>query len=603
MASAAIFDFGWVLLFAALAVIISARLRVPQVAGLLIAGMFIGPNVLRLVDLPTIETFADIGAVLLLFMIGVQFSIAKLLAAGIRPVLASFLILLITFIVMHEVAVLIGFDSITALYVAAIFSMSSTAIMMKILEQKRLVERQEVPLLITILIIEDVVAVFLLTFFSSLRTGGYAAGNIFGAILLSLGILAFGYVVLLQVMRRISAAIMRYQSEDALILFSFTLGIGMSVLALLLGLTPAIGAFLAGSIIAGLPNGRDFERAIRPFSSLFPPFFFLSIGMLIAPAALIASAPLTIVLIGMFLVTVFLATSFSFFLISASGRSAVFVGLAMLPLGEFSLLIAKESLGVAQTNLVGIASVGVLLTSIICSLALNRSDGLYLGMKRTLPSGFLDTLRDSSGYFRNVISAFEPQGYFHKLFMIELKKVTFDIIYLLGALLFFWFGRLYLQFPLAAGSYTIPADMVLLVALGLLSLIPIYRLLLSAKRLFDALATIFSRTTPQANKGVLIRNVLISALFFILFANTPFFVSMLMLPPAFNWLSLVFGAFSVFFLWSAIRAASLWFFLNERMAVNIFRSKVLASKDDLIVVAEGSREKKPGKKRRVLFLR
>ncbi len=603
MPNAAIFDFGWVLLFAALAVILSARLRVPQVASLLIVGMLIGPNVLHLVNLPTIETFADIGAVLLLFMIGVQFSVAKLLAAGIRPVLASFLILLITFIVMHEAAVLMGFGSIAALYVAAIFSMTSTAIMMKILEQKRLVERQEVPLLVTILIIEDVVAVFLLTFFSSLRSGGYAAGNIFGAILLSLGILAFGYVLLLQAMRRVSAAIMRYQSEDALILFSFTLGIGMSVLASLLGLTPAIGAFLAGSIIAGLPNGRDFERAVRPFSSLFPPFFFLSIGMLIDPAALITSAPLTAVLIGMFLVVVFLATSFSFFLISTSGRSAVFVGLAMLPLGEFSLLIAKESIGVVQEDLVGIASVGVLFTSIICSLALNRSDHLYLGMKRALPSGFLDTLRDSSGYFRNVISAFEPHGYFHKLFMTELKKVEFDLVYILGAALFFWFVRLYLQFPLAAAGYAIPADMALLALLTLLSLIPLYRLLLSLKRLFDALATIFSRSTPQANKGVLVRNVLISALFFILFANTPLFVGMLMLPPVFNWVSLVFGVFSVFFLWSAIRAASLWFFLNERMAVNILRSKVLASKDDLIVVAEGSLEKKAQKKRKVIFLR
>jgi hypothetical protein len=371
----------------------------------------------------------------------------------------------------------------------------------------------------------------------------------------------------------------------------------------MLGLTPAIGAFLAGSIIAGLPNGRDFERAVRPFSSLFPPFFFLSIGMLIDPAALIASAPLTAALIGMFLVIVFLATSFAFFLISSSGRSAIFVGLAMLPLGEFSLLIAKESIGVVQEDLVGIASVGVLLTSIICSFALNRSDSLYLGMKRTLPPGFLDTLRDSSGYLRNVISAFEPHGYFHKLFMHELKKVEFDFLYILGAALFFWFGRSYLQFPLAAGGYAIQADMALLALLALLLLIPLYRLLMSLKRLFDALSTIFSRTTPQANKGVLIRNVLISALFFILFANTPLFVGMLLLPPAFNWLSLVFGAFSVFFLWSAIRAASFWFFLKERIAVNILRSKVLTSKDDLIVVAEGSVEKKAQKKRKLLFLR
>jgi CPA2 family monovalent cation:H+ antiporter-2 len=503
---------------------------------------------------------------------------------------------------MHEAAVLLGFNTITSLYIAAIFSMSSTAIMMKILEQKRLVERQEVPMLVAILIIEDVAAVFLLTFFSSMRTGGYAEGNIFGALLLSLGILAFGYVALLKLLRKVSAWLLHYQSQDALILFSFTLGIGMSVLASMLGLTPAIGAFLAGSIIAGLPNGREFENAVRPFSHLFPSFFFLSIGMLINPAAMVASVDITLVLLGTFMVTVFLATSLGFFLISASGRSSVFVGLAMLPLGEFSLLLAKESLGVVQTDLVGIASVGVLLTSIICSLTLNRSDAFYLSLKRHLPAPFLGTLRDSSGYFRNVISAFEPHGYFHKLLLAELKKVSVDFICLLAVLLFIWFGRIYLPARFVASGYAIQADIALTAAAAVLLLMPTLRIIHSAKHLFDALATIFSRTTPQANRGTLLRNVLISALFFMLFANSPMFVDLLLLPPAFNWISLVFLAFSLFFLWSAIRAASLWFFLNERHAVNLLRSRVLTSKDDLIVVAEAPKVRK-GRKRRILFLR
>ncbi|MEW6722341.1 MAG: cation:proton antiporter [Candidatus Micrarchaeota archaeon] len=615
MEGSAILDFGWVLLFAAIAGMLSVRLRLPPVAGLLIAGMIMGPNVLHLVSLPTIETFAEIGAVLLLFMIGVEFSVAKLLSTGLRAVMSSLLLILSTFTFMHELAILLGLDPLTSLFVGAMFSMSSTAIMMKLLEQKGLVGRQEVPILITILIIEDIIAVFMLTFFSSLKTGAYTAESVFGAVVVSLAILSFGYIILQKLLNRFAIIFLRYQAEDTLILFSFTLGIGMSIAASLLGLTPAIGAFMAGSIIAGLPNGRDFEHAIRPFSHVFSSFFFLSVGMLINPVALLAHAELAAVLIGGFMVIVFLATTFSFFLISSSGRSSVFAGIAMLPLGEFSLLIAKESVGVIQTDIVGIASAGVLVTSIAGSIALGRTEHAYLRIKKTLPPKFLDTLRDASGYFMSVLSTFEPGGYFHNLFVSELKRLTADILYLLGASIFYLAARPFLGFHVEFSGSTFSADMGLLVLLALISLVPLAKLLESLKKLFDALSTIFSRTTPQASKGAIARNLAIAALLFLLFANTYLVVELLELPRIFNWISPLFGIMCVFFLWSAVRASTLWFILTGKRPAGIMGQKIVAAEDDLIIVGEGPKKEEPEKaeqkkkeeknrgKRKVVFLR
>lgn len=611
MQNAAILEFGWVLLFAALAVMISARLRLPPVAGLLIAGMLIGPNALHLVGLQTIELFADLGAVLLLFMIGVQFSVAKILAGGLRPVISSFLLMLLTFAMMHESAILLGFNPITSLYIAAIFSMSSTAIMMKILEQKRLVERQEVVPLVTMLIIEDVIAVFLLAFFSSLRAGTYTSGNVAGSVLLSFGILALGYAALRVLVRKSAIVLLQHHPQDTLVLFAFTLGIGMSILASLLGLTPAIGAFLAGSIIAGLPNGREFEDAIRPFSQLFPSFFFISIGMLISPAALAESSAPAFLLIGMFAVTVFAATSFTFFLVSSSGRSSVFAGLAMLPLGEFSLLLAKESIGMAQINLVGVASAGVLITSLLCSFSLNRNERIYIALKKVLPRRFQEAQHDASAYFRNVISAFEPGGYFNRRLLTELRKVGTDLLYSFGVLLLLFFVRPYLQPTLPVLGLALPEDIALLALAAILLIIPAMRILLSTKRLFDALSVVFSRTTPQASKGVIGRNLVISAALFFLFLNTYAIVDLLMLPQAFNWFAPVFGALSAFFLWSAIRAASLRFVLTKGKPLGLFRSRLATSKTDIIVL-EPSRKKgvEAGRRpagavggRRVIFLR
>ncbi|MCI0503935.1 cation:proton antiporter [Candidatus Micrarchaeota archaeon] len=609
MESTAILDFEWILLFAAIAGMAAVRLRMPPVAGLLLAGMVMGPNMLNLVDLPTIDMLAELGAVLLLFMIGVEFSITKLLSSGLRAIISSFILVFLTFTVMHEVSILLGYDYLTSLFIAAMLSLSSTAIMMKILEQKRLTDRQETPVLITILIIEDLIAVFMLTFFSSMKSGTFSSEDLIGAVLISLAVMVFAYLVLLRILKKFSMLFLRYQAEDTLILFAFALGVGMSVLASVVGLTPSIGAFLAGSMIAGLPIGRDVEQAIRPFSHVFSSFFFLSVGMLISPAALAVSADMTMILIGAFMATVFLATAFTFFLISSSGRSSVFAGLAMLPLGEFSLLIAKESVGVVTADLVGIASIGVLLTSLVCSVSLNRSERIYAWLKHRLPVWFLDSLRDASGYFRNVLCAFEPGGYFHRLFVAELKKSFSDLFYLVGALIFYYAARPFLQFEVALLGFSMTAHTALLAIMAALFLVSLTRLLLSLKRLFDALATIFSRTTPQASQVSIVRNILIAGTLFMLFANSYLVVDVLKLPREFNWASILFGVLSVFFLWSAIRASSLWLFLREHRPMDILKNQIMASKDDYIVVggngsSKGGEKRQKGKaKKKVIFLR
>ena len=573
-------DLGWVLLFAVIAGLVCVRLRVPPVAGLLVAGMLIGPNLLGLVDLPTINVFAEIGAMLLLFMIGVEFSIAKLMKTGLRAIIGGLILVIIMFVVMHETAVLLGLDSLTALCVAAVFSFSSTAIMMKILEQKNLIERLEVPTLVAILIIEDIIAVFLITFFSELKTGSYTADDMIGALIISLVILGFTYVILLKILKKFSEILLRHKSEDTLVMFAIGLGLGMSILASMLGISPAIGAFLAGSMIAALPNGRDFEHSLKPFDRLFSSFFFISIGMFIDPFALIASVDITLILVGTFMASVFLTVTFTFYLISSNGRSSLFAGLAMLPLGEFSLLIAKETVGIASIDLVGVASVGVLISSVIGSLIVEKHEKAYLIIKRKSPPKALKTLKKAADYFIGVISAFEPGGDFHRLLITEVKKLAKDIIYLISAALLFLIAKGQLQFEFVFLGNVILAEHVLLVVLVLVTLIPFVKLAFSIKRIFDALSEIFSRTTKKKSKAALLRNVVISVLFFILFANLNILVEFLMLPRIFNWLSIIFGILSVFFFWSALRVAASGVKISEEKIIDLFSIKIISEKDD-----------------------
>ncbi|MFH1785365.1 MAG: cation:proton antiporter [Candidatus Micrarchaeota archaeon] len=585
------FDFGWVLLLAAVAGVLSVRFKVPPVVGLLFAGMLIGPNFLNLLESNSIEIIAEIGAILLLFMVGIEFSIAKLFSVGLRAVLCGFLLILVTFAIMHEIAILMGFDSLSSIFLASVFSMSSTAIMMKILEQKKFVERKEIPFLITILVIEDIVAVFLLTFFSNLKIGNYDAEGIISALLISIGILVFAYVLLLRVIRKLSVIFFRYQTEDTLILFSLTLGIGLSAFASMLGLTPAIGAFLAGSIIAGLPNGKDFEKGIRPFSVVFSSFFFLSIGMFIDPVALLVSLDITLILVFSFIITVFLATTVAFYLISSDGRSSVFAGLAMIPLGEFSLLIAREGVGLVPLNLISIVSIGVLISSVLSSSVLRSYNNVYLFLKKTIPHKVLDTLKNASGYSRNVLTAFEPHGYFRTHFVKEVQSVKWDITYIAGIILILWFSVSSLQFTVSVWEIETTAHTLFLTILTMLSVIPIYRVLRSSKHLLDVLSIVFSQSTSGAKQNTIVRNLLISAISFIVFVNYSLFVESLSMPQVFNWFSLVFGLISLFFFWSAIRASSTWFFLSGRKPLSIHYQTAKTRPKDLVIVASSKKPK------------
>ncbi|MBN1169422.1 cation:proton antiporter [Candidatus Micrarchaeota archaeon] len=605
MEDLAISDFGLVLLFAVLAGVLSVRLKLPPVAGLLFTGMLLGPNVFHIIESPTIEAFSQIGSIMLLFMIGVEFSITKLLSTGIRAIISSMLLIFLTFTIMHEVALLTGFDSITSLCIGSVFSISSTAIIMKILEQKKLIDRKEVPVLVAILIVEDIFAVFLLTFFSNLKSGLYVDENFLAAAIISLSILGFVYVILLRVLQKLSLILLRYQAEDTRILFSFALGIGLSVIASFLGLTPAIGAFLAGSIIAGLPNSRDFENSIRPFSHVFSSFFFLSVGMLINPVALLTSFDLTLILIGSFMAVVMLSTTLAFYLITTSGRSSVFAGLAMIPLGEFSLLIAKETIGLTEVNLVNIASLGVLITSIFCSFLVPRNEQAYLWFKSNLPSTLLSTLKDSSNYFINVISAFEPNGYFYNLLIKEVKNSLSDILLVLGLSLFYITVRSYLQFPVDLLDHTFSADMGLLAALVIIFSFPLIKLALSIKKLLGALSMIFTYTTPMTKKGSILRNILIGTVLLMLFANFYLVIEFLVLPRIFNLLSIIFGLLSIFFFWSAIRVSTIWLYISKMQPIDIMKKQILTSQDDPVsgyispsAGLETQKKKKVSKKRK-----
>lgn len=382
-------ELGLLVLLTAFAGLVAAKARFPPVLALLLVGVVAGKHGLGLLAGDSggiIDLFAELGAVLLLFAIGAEFSLSKLLNFGLRVVFIGITKLAIVFWLSFEFAALLGFNEITSLYVGAILAITSTALTVKVLQQKGLYSRSEVPVLVSVLVLEDIFAVFALTFFSQLQaSASLAPVDFLRSLGFSFAVLGFSYFVLYRVFERL-LEVLSEDSQETLVFVALGLAAGFGYLAQAVGLSASIGAFLAGSLVASLPRGRLLEQAISPFTLAFSSIFFVSIGMLVNLNSIWSSWWVVLALVAANLAFKFAGTGVATFLFGFSSRSSAFAGLAMLSLGEFSLILAKQGQGAVQgIDLVGVSSLIVFVSTVVFSSGVDRSEDVYRFFRRKIP--------------------------------------------------------------------------------------------------------------------------------------------------------------------------------------------------------------------------
>ncbi len=423
---------GILFLCAIIGGIIAARFKQPAVFGLLLVGAIIGPNLLNLVqDVNIINIMADFGAILILFIIGLEFDVSKLMGLGARSILIGLLKFAIVLFFGYETTLLLGFSAKTALFVGVILSFSSTIVVVKVLEQKAMFSRREVPLLVAVLIIEDIIAVFALTFFSSIK-GSSSLISTFEHIIFSIAILIFAYLITMKILRHGVNLILKNSSDESVLSF-LSLGIGalFSYFAFYLGLTPSLGAFLAGSLIASLPNAKEYGRAIHPFAMILTSIFFISMGTLVNFKALESNIALIGALILTIFISRFIAIGFlTFLLANFKNEQPFFSSIAMISIGEFSLLIAKESykFGVG-IDLVTITAVIIFISAILMSVGITYSKNFHSALNSRIPLKTRLRLERLSDYMRRFFDQMEIENFFTKKLKVE-SKLTFILIIL-----------------------------------------------------------------------------------------------------------------------------------------------------------------------------
>ncbi len=341
-----LFDLAVVLGVAAVSSVLFQRLRQPPVLGYLLAGFIVGPHVFvpLVTDPETIRTLAELGVILLMFSLGLDFKFHRLARLGPTAGVVGAVEIGLMMTLGYAAGQVLGWSQLESIFAAGIVAISSTVIIIKVLQERR-VERALEDLVFGVLIVEDLVAIVLIAALTAVAGGmGLSAGALaqtglrLGLFLMALA--AAGILVVPWLMR----IILRLRSPETTLVASVGLCFAAALLASSAGYSVALGAFLAGSLVAESGASRQVEELVRPVRDMFAAIFFVAIGMLIDPRILAvqwrAVVLLSLVVIG----GKAFGVSVGGFLTGHGIRTSVRAGLSMTQIGEFSFIIAGVGL-------------------------------------------------------------------------------------------------------------------------------------------------------------------------------------------------------------------------------------------------------------------
>ena len=358
------------------------RIGLSVVVGFLVAGIVVGPSSppFALVhDAGSIETLAQIGLVFLMFGIGLKLSVRKMRRLGLALMLATFAEAIVMYCLSRLLGAALGWDHLQSLFLAGILMVSSSAIISKILHETGLNHERPGQLALGLAVLEDVVAVVMLTLLTSLVQLGTGQGAQLGETVLKLGafVVLAGVVGLLLVpwlLKRMSVA----ADEELQTLGIAAMLFGLAVVAQGAGYSLALGAFLLGTIVAETPHRHQVERTFEGMRDVFSAVFFVAIGMQIDVRELWSSAGLIAGVAAFTLVARPLAVTSGLALVGTPLKDALRTGLTATPIGEFSFIIAQFGVmkAVVPANFYPLA-VGVsLLTTLVAPWLTRRSEKL-----------------------------------------------------------------------------------------------------------------------------------------------------------------------------------------------------------------------------------
>jgi monovalent cation:H+ antiporter-2, CPA2 family len=365
------------------------RLRQPPLIGFLLAGALLGPFGLGLVrDVRVVESLAELGVVLLLFTVGLELSLANLRRLGKIVWIAGPIQVAITVALVFVIATVGGYPVSRSLFFGYLVALSSTAIVLKLLLDRREMDSPHGRMLIGILIFQDLAVVPMLLSLPYLVGGG--SGGLF-QVLLAAGKTALTAAVLLVIARvavpRFIGALAGTRQKEIFVVAVLFLVLGSALATAWAGLSAALGAFLAGLVLSESDYGHQAMADIAAFRDAFNAVFFVSVGMLFDPRVLLTAPLLVAVLLGLILIWKTVAGAAAVLTLGYGFRVATVVGLSLAQIGEFSFVLLQQGLSAGLISRVAYQTflAAAIVTMIVTPFLSEASHAVALRVVRRRP--------------------------------------------------------------------------------------------------------------------------------------------------------------------------------------------------------------------------
>lgn len=395
---AMITDLAVMLLTAGVITIIFKKIKQPLIIGYILAGFLISPYFplfFNAKDVEAIDLWSEIGVIILMFHIGLEFNLHKLAKLGGTAIISALIkmsgVLLIGFIL----GTILGLSPMNSLFLGVMLSISSTAIIQKSFEELHVSKRNYAQLVMGTLIIEDIVAIFMMVILSTLSVSQNVEG---GDLILSLALMLCYLVVWLilgiySLPGFLNRAI-KYMNDEMLLVLSLGVCFGNVLIANMLGFSAELGAFLAGSLLAGTVHAERIEHISKGVKDMFSSIFFLSVGMMVDPQAIVTYAPMIILIVVVAIITKLIFASLGMILSGQTLDTAIKSGFSLAPIGEFSFIIASlgVSLGVMEEYLYPIIVSAAIITTFLTPTLIKNAGRVSEWLETHLPERMLARL-------------------------------------------------------------------------------------------------------------------------------------------------------------------------------------------------------------------
>ena len=395
-------DLALILVLGAIATVIFKMMKQPVVLGYIVAGFLASPHFALLPSVAVeanIEFWAQIGIIVLLFSLGLEFSFKKLIDVGGSAILTALIIVLGMMSLGFVVGKYLGYGLVNSIFLGGMISMSSTTIILKALTDLNMRQRRFVPMTFAVLIVEDLFAVVMMVILSSIAlNNSVKGGEMLGSILKLSFFLIMWFTVGIFMIPTVFKRFKRYISDEQMLIIAMGLCFAMVLFSIKSGFSAALGAFVMGSILAGTSEAERIERLISPVKDLFGAVFFISVGMMVNPTVMsrhwsVIALLAVVVIIGMIV--------FGTFGMLATGQPlklAMESGFSLTQIGEFSFIIATlgTSLGVLDQSIYPIIVAVSVVTTFTTPFFIKQAEPCYNSIYKVLPKSWTRLLNGYS---------------------------------------------------------------------------------------------------------------------------------------------------------------------------------------------------------------